>query len=74
MEDYAQSTINRYNLVDEEGRKYKITYFKGREHRAYMKEGKKLMMFGLFQKVQIRQEKLKLFTRHKTRSNFRKNN
>jgi len=42
LEDYAQSTIDRYNLTDEKGRKYKITYFKGRKHRAYMKEGKKV--------------------------------
>jgi len=41
-EDYAQSTVNRYNLTDDEGRKYKITYFNGREHKAYMKEGKKI--------------------------------
>ena len=42
FEDYAPSTISRYNLTDEDGRKYKITYFKGKEHKAYMKEGKKI--------------------------------
>ena len=28
--------------MDEEGRRYKITYFEGRENRSYMKEGKEL--------------------------------
>lgn len=41
-EDYAESTVNRYNLTDQDGKKYKITYFKGKEYKAYMKEGKKI--------------------------------
>ena len=31
-----------YDKVDDEGRRYKITYFEGRENRSYMKEGKEL--------------------------------
>jgi len=42
FEDYAKSTVSRYNKIDEQGKKYKITYFKGKEHKAYMKQGKQV--------------------------------
>ena len=41
-EEYSDTTIKRYDKVDEDGRRYKITYFEGRENRSYMKEGKEL--------------------------------
>ena len=41
-EEYSETTIKRYDKVDDEGRRYKITYFEGRENRSYMKEGKEL--------------------------------
>lgn len=41
-EEYSETTIKRYDKVDEDGRRYKITYFEGRENRSYMKEGKEL--------------------------------
>lgn len=41
-EEYSETTIKRYDKVDETGRRYKITYFEGRENRSYMKEGKEL--------------------------------
>lgn len=43
FEDYAKSTIKRFDKVDENnGRRYKITYFNGIEHKSYMKEGKRI--------------------------------
>lgn len=41
-EEYSETTIKRYDKTDENGRRYKITYFEGRENRSYMKEGKTL--------------------------------
>lgn len=41
-EEYSETTIKRYDKIDENGRKYKVTYFEGRENRSYMKEGKEL--------------------------------
>lgn len=41
-EEYRQSTVDRYDKTDEEGRRYKITYFNGVENKSYMKEGKRI--------------------------------
>lgn len=38
---YAKSTIRRYNHIDEDGRRYKISALKdGKQEKVYMKEGK----------------------------------
>lgn len=39
-EEYSETTIKRFDKVDEDGRRYKLTYFNGIEHKSYMKEGK----------------------------------
>lgn len=39
-EEYSETTIKRFDKTDENGNKYKLTYFNGKEHRSYMKEGK----------------------------------
>ncbi len=40
-EDYAQGTIERFDIVEPEtGKRYKITYRDGKEYRTYMGEGK----------------------------------
>lgn len=40
-EDYAQGTIDRFDMVDTEtGKRYKITYRDGKQYRTYMGEGK----------------------------------
>jgi len=38
---YADSTIRRYNHVDKDGRRYKISALRdGKKEKVYMKEGK----------------------------------
>ena len=40
--EYSSSTIKRFDKVDENGMRYKLTYFDGIENKSYMKEGKRL--------------------------------
>lgn len=40
--EYSASTIKRFDKTDENGKRYKLTYFDGVENKSYMKEGKRL--------------------------------